>query len=57
MPDRNPIEQLFAKLKALLRNTAARTKEALWQAIGRLRATVLPTQRANCLNHCGYAST
>jgi hypothetical protein len=28
----NGIKQLFAKLKALLRNTAARTKDALWQA-------------------------
>jgi hypothetical protein len=40
-----------------LRNTAARTKDALWQAIGRPRATVLPSQCANYLNHCGYAST
>ena len=29
-PDLNPIEQLFAKLKALLRSVAARTKDALW---------------------------
>jgi transposase len=35
-PDLNPIEQLFAKLKALLRKAAARTKEALWSAIGEL---------------------
>ena len=34
-PDLNPIEQLFAKLKALLRKAAARTKDELWQAIGR----------------------
>ena len=33
-PDLNPIEQLFAKLKALLRKAAARTKEALWSTIG-----------------------
>ena len=32
-PDFNPIEQLFAKFKALLRKAAARTKEALWRAI------------------------
>ena len=31
-PDLNPIEQLFAKLKALLRKVAARTKDALWDA-------------------------
>ena len=33
-PDFNPIEHLFAKLKELLRKAAARTKEALWDAIG-----------------------
>jgi transposase len=33
-PDLNPIEQLFAKLKALLRKFAARSVEALWTAIG-----------------------
>ena len=32
-PDFNPIEQLFSKLKALLRKAAARTKDALWRAI------------------------
>jgi transposase len=56
-PDLNPIEQLFAKLKTLLRKAAARTKDELWQAIGRLLATVLPSECANYLNHCGYGST
>ena len=32
-PDLNPIEQLFAKLKALLRQAATRTREALWSTI------------------------
>ncbi len=35
-PDFNPIEQLFAKLKALLRKAAARTRDALWETIGTL---------------------
>jgi transposase len=56
-PDLNPLEQLFAKLKALLRKAAARTKDELWQAIGRLLATVSPSECANYLNHCGYGST
>ena len=56
-PDLNPIEQLFAKLKALLRKTAARTKHELWQAIGRLLARVPPSECANYLSHCGYGST
>ena len=35
-PDFNPIEQVFAKLKALLRKHAERTVEALWNRIGDL---------------------
>jgi transposase len=38
-----PIEQLFARLKALLRKTAARTSDALWQAIAAMR----PAECAN----------
>jgi transposase len=56
-PDLNPIEPLFAKLKALLRQAAARTRDELWRAIGRLLAAVPPTQCANYLSHCGYGST
>jgi transposase len=56
-PDLNPIEQLFAKLKALLRKAAARTRNELWQAIGRLLATIPPSECANFLSHCGYGST
>jgi transposase len=55
-PDLNPIEQLFAKLKAFLRKVAARTKHDLWQTIGRLLATVPPSECANYLRHCGYNS-
>jgi transposase len=47
-PDLNPIEQLFAKLKALLRKLAARTKDELWHAIGRLLTTV---PRSECANY------
>jgi hypothetical protein len=38
----NPIEQLFAKLKALLRKAAARTRGEFWSTVGRLLATVPP---------------
>ena len=55
-PDLNPIEQLFAKLKALLRKAAARTKDELWSTIGRLLATAPPTECARYLHHCEYAS-
>jgi transposase len=53
-PDLNPIEQFFAKLKALLRKTAARTKEALWEAIGRHLDEFTPEECENYLAHCGY---
>jgi transposase len=56
-PDLNPIEQLLAKLKVLLRKAAARTKAELWQTIGRLLAAVPPNECANFLSHCGYGST
>jgi len=56
-PDLNPIEQLFAKLKALLRQAAARTKDELWSTIGRLLATVPPAECARYLHHCNYGST
>jgi transposase len=49
-----PIEQPFAKLKALLRK-AARTQDELWSTIGRLLATVPPAQCARYLHHCEYA--
>jgi transposase len=55
-PDLNPIEQLFAKLKALLRKLAARTRDELWRAIGRLPATLPPSECANYPNQCGYGS-
>ena len=53
-PDLNPIEQLFAKLKALLREAAPRTREALWSAIGSLLDRFTPDECANNLSNCGY---
>jgi transposase len=46
-PDFNPIEKLFAKLKALLRRAAKRFTEALWQEIGALLATISPNECNN----------
>jgi transposase len=56
-PDLNPIEQLFAKLKAQLRKAAARTRDELWSTVGRLLATVPPAECARYLHHCEYGST
>jgi transposase len=55
-PDRNPIEQLFAKLKALLRRAAARSKDQLWSAIGRRLDACPSAECSNYLRHCGYGS-
>ena len=56
-PDLNPIEQVFAKLKHLLRKAAKRTVEATWQQIGELLTYFSPTECANYLVNSGYAST
>jgi transposase len=56
-PDLNPIEQLFAKLKALLRSEAARTVEALWAAVGRLLERFSPAECARYLAHRGYGQS
>jgi transposase len=53
-PDLNPIEQAFAKLKALLRAKALRTIEALWKALGDLVSCFSSAECANYLRHAGY---
>ena len=55
-PDLNPIEQVFAKLKALLRKTDPRTIEATWRGIGSLLDRFTPQECANYLANAGYAS-
>ena len=54
-PDLNPIEQLFAKLKALLRKAAARTVSTLRAAIGELLESFGTDGYAN-FRHAGYGS-
>jgi transposase len=55
-PDLNPIEQVFAKLKTLLRKLDARSIEATWQGIGLLLDRFTPSECANYLENSGYAS-
>jgi transposase len=55
-PDLNPIEQVFAKLKTLLRKAAERTVEATWQRIGSLLDCFPPHECANYIANAGYAS-
>jgi transposase len=56
-PDLNPIEQVFAKLKAFLRKSDPRTREATWRTIGSLIGCFSPSECANYLANAGYAST
>jgi transposase len=55
-PDLNPIEQLFAKLKHLMRAASPRTVEATWRKAGALLDMFSPTECANYLVNSGYAS-
>jgi len=56
-PDFNPIENAFAKLKALLRAAAERTVEALWTTIGSLIDRFTPDECANYFAAAGYDAT
>ena len=53
-PDFNPIENAFAKLKAMLRKAAARTIEGLWNTIGRIIDAFSPAECANYFAAAGY---
>lgn len=55
-PDLNPIEQVFAKLKTLLRKANARSVEAVWRRIGSLLDAFAPDECANYITNSGYAS-
>lgn len=55
-PDLNPIEQVFAKLKHLLRKAAERSKEAVWRRIGDLLELFTPQECENYLRNSGYGS-
>ncbi len=55
-PDLNPIEEAFSKVKARLRKAAARTREALVEAMGEALSAVTPRDAAGWFAHCGYGS-
>jgi transposase len=55
-PDLNPIEQVFAKLKHLMRDASPRTVEATWRKAGALLDLFSPGECANYLRNSGYAS-
>lgn len=53
-PDLNPIENLFSKLKWLIRSEAARTVDALWHAVGKLVEKFSPSEYLNYILKAGY---
>jgi transposase len=53
-PDFSPIEEAFSKIKALLKKAAARTREALAEAIGEALEAVAPEDAKGWFVHCGY---
>lgn len=56
-PDLNPIENFFAKLKALLRKAAPQSTDTLWDEIAHLLQSVSARECMNYFTACGYVST
>jgi transposase len=56
-PDLNPIEQVFAKLKTLIRRAEPRTRERLWTTIGSKLDCFKPAECRNYLTNSGYGQT
>jgi transposase len=56
-PDLNPIEQVFSKIKALLRKAAERTIPALWRRIRSILRAISEPECINFFRHSGYAPT
>ena len=53
-PDLNPIEQVFSKIKNILRKLGARTHETLLEAMEVALSKVTPADAAGWFGHCGY---
>lgn len=56
-PDLNPIEQVFSKLKHLMRQASERTVETVWKRVGTLLDSYSPDECANYFRNAGYASS
>lgn len=56
-PDLNPIEMVFAKIKAIVRSAAARCADTLCAALASALSAFTQEECANYLRHAGYAST
>jgi len=55
-PDLNPVEEAFSKVKVRLRKAAARTREALVEAMGEALSSVTPRDAEGWFAHGGYGS-
>jgi len=53
-PDFNPIEQVFAKLKAFLRAVRPRTFDQVCELVARAMTFFTPAECQNYVQHCGY---
>lgn len=53
-PELNPLEMAFAKLKALIRKTAARTDDELWRAVGHVCDLFTDEECYNVFKAAGY---
>jgi transposase len=53
-PDLNPIEQVFAKFKWLVKTAQERTVDGLWRCCGRLIDRFSESECRNYFRHCGY---
>lgn len=56
-PDLNPIEQVFSKLKHLMRKASERNVEATWRRVGKVLEAFKPEECQRYLANSGYAST
>jgi transposase len=56
-PDYNPIENVWSKVKGVLRKAAARTQESLWEALRQAVGAVTAEDCQHSFTHCGYHAT
>lgn len=56
-PDFNPIEKMWSKIKAVLREKAATTRESLFEAIGTAFEQVTPENIKGWFKSCGYSQS
>jgi transposase len=56
LPDFNPIEEAFAKIKGIVRQAGARTKDALEEVLGKALSAIIAQDAQRYFEHAGYRS-